>query len=803
MSYDGSIQIDTSLNSTGFNNGLKSMAGSLGKLTAALGITIGIAAGFQFLKVGEKAARSLSTALSGLGFVTKANGRDFQQAKSFIDNYISDGLVPATDAIEAYKNMVSRGYDTSQIESMMNIMKDSAVYNRQSAFSIGEAIVKTTQGLRMENSMLTDSVGIQKNVAKMWDEYAASIGTTANRLTLAQKRQAEFNGFMAEGGVFAGAAAEYLNTYAGKLSQLSAGFTNLKVAVGNSVIPIINAILPAINAAVTALTRLFNRIAVIMQVLFGYDPSATVAAYEQSMGGVASTTQRAADAQDELAENTEAAGKAAKGALASFDQLNVLQQDTGSTSVTGTGINTPIESILPTELATPKIDTSETESSLDNLKAKVENFKGAIENMFNPTIESLGRLNISLEPMKSFVATGLIDFYEHFLVPVGGWTLGEGLPRFIDAMTNEISEIDFENLNQSFNTLWESLSPFAINVGEGLLWFWENVLVPIGGYVINDLLPSFLELLSSVLETLNSIIDANKPNFEWLWNTFLKPIAEWTGGIIVQVIEDLTKAFKKFSDWCSENQGIVTFMTNTILIFLGELWLYNTVKKIAGWITGTLVPAFNAFKLSLAGMNGPLLLAGIGIAVLGAGIISLAQNWDKLNGAQRVITILSALAAAATAAAVAIALFHTAWSVGIAAAAIAAGIALLAGTYLFTKSNASTALSGSGSMSAFSALSGSNFNSGYQLPQLATGAVIPPNAAFAAVLGDQKSGRNIEAPEKLIRQIVREETEGISGGQNITVQFGGTMGELIRVLRPEIQKEDKRVGKSLISRATT
>ncbi len=54
---------------------------------------------------------------------------------------------------------------------------------------------------------------------------------------------------MKEGGIFAGAAAEYINTYAGKLSQLSAGFTNLKVAVGNSVIPIINAVLPAINAA--------------------------------------------------------------------------------------------------------------------------------------------------------------------------------------------------------------------------------------------------------------------------------------------------------------------------------------------------------------------------------------------------------------------------------------------------------------------------------------------------------------------------------------------------------------------------
>lgn len=49
------------------------------------------------------------------------------------------------------------------------------------------------------------------------------------------------------------------------------------------------------------------------------------------------------------------------------------------------------------------------------------------------------------------------------------------------------------------------------------------------------------------------------------------------------------------------------------------------------------------------------------------------------------------------------------------------------------------------------------------IPRLAAGAVIPPNREFMAVLGDQKSGRNLEAPESLIRQIVREESSGGSG----------------------------------------
>lgn len=44
-----------------------------------------------------------------------------------------------------------------------------------------------------------------------------------------------------------------------------------------------------------------------------------------------------------------------------------------------------------------------------------------------------------------------------------------------------------------------------------------------------------------------------------------------------------------------------------------------------------------------------------------------------------------------------------------------------------------------------------------KVPYLATGAVIPPNAPFMAMLGDQRHGMNLEAPEDLIRQIVREE----------------------------------------------
>lgn len=80
------------------------------------------------------------------------------------------------------------------------------------------------------------------------------------------------------------------------------------------------------------------------------------------------------------------------------------------------------------------------------------------------------------------------------------------------------------------------------------------------------------------------------------------------------------------------------------------------------------------------------------------------------------------------------------------------------------------------------------------IPALATGAVIPPNGEFLAVLGDQKKGRNLEAPENLIRQIVREES---GGGLSGTLTIRSAPG-LTRYLAYELKREDARAGTPLV-----
>lgn len=111
------------------------------------------------------------------------------------------------------------------------------------------------------------------------------------------------------------------------------------------------------------------------------------------------------------------------------------------------------------------------------------------------------------------------------------------------------------------------------------------------------------------------------------------------------------------------------------------------------------------------------------------------------------------------------------------------------------KNGASPQSAGPGSPAAVSPQALFSSDAAMGIPYLASGAVIPPNAPFMAVLGDQRNGTNLEAPEDLLRKIVREEI----GEINITteVNFEGTLAQFVRALYPEIKTEAQRRGTSL------
>ena len=89
----------------------------------------------------------------------------------------------------------------------------------------------------MENSVLSDASGIQKNISVMYKEYAQSIGKSTDELTQAEKVQAVYNGYLEEGKDFIGTASEMASGYQGQQAQLNAVNLELSRTIGESMIP--------------------------------------------------------------------------------------------------------------------------------------------------------------------------------------------------------------------------------------------------------------------------------------------------------------------------------------------------------------------------------------------------------------------------------------------------------------------------------------------------------------------------------------------------------------------------------------
>lgn len=607
----GAVFVDAVINNKGFNkqigNTVKGAENSFGKAFAKIGAAIGaalsVAAVTNYAKSCVQAAATAESAFMGLNSILTANGKSFQEANKFLKEYTADGLVGMTSAVTAYKNLAARGYNTEQIESVMYALKDAAAFGRAAAYSYEDAITSATEGLRQENSILVDNAGVTKNVAKMWEEYAASIGKTSNNLTQQEKIQAEVNGILAETKAQLGDAALYANTFQGRMSQLKSTFGSIKTEIGNIIIPIANLFIPYIQAAANAVLNFVTRIKQLLAV-FGLKMQEIGGGSDgiaSSMDAATSSAGAAADAIEGTGTAATKAAKAVKRALAPYDELNKLSTSTDSGSGGGSG------------------------GSAGGIGGDV-----ALEATKSPVSEAVESVGASLEK---------------FLAP--------------------LKDINFDNLIWAFGLLWESIKNLGGTVWDGLKWAYENILVPLAEWTIEDLLPAFLYALSGALDAVNGILIEVAPAFEWLFDKFLSPLAAWTGDLVVDSLYALGDALK----WVGDNADLVvaaaaglaaafgtfkglqiaasviefikyaatlagaTTVWGAITAAFAQLWTYVTASGVwasftAAWqgLTGALAAVAAALGISV----GWLLAIIAAVAALVAGIVLLIKHWDEV-----------------------------------------------------------------------------------------------------------------------------------------------------------------------------
>ena len=645
----GEIDLSLILNSDKFKSQLKNIDGqantasskissSLAKIGKAAIAAFSVTAIAKFGKECVSVASETANAWIGLNSILTGQGKSFQQAKSFINDYVSDGLVPLNNAVAAYKNLALRGYSSDQIKKTMNALKNSATFARQSTYSLGDAVQTATEGLKNENSVVVDNAGVTKNVAKMWEDYAKSIGTTRDKLTQEQKIQAEVNGILEETKFQSNDAAIYANTYSGKIAQLNTAFTNMKTAIGNVIQPLAKLFVPMITAATNAITKLFTSLAGLLS-LFGLKAD-SVETVSNGIGDMATNADKASDAVGSVGDSASKSAKKIKKSLAGWDEINKLDDNSDSSSGSGSGSGGSSGGIKESldVSSTVQEDTSVFTGLIEKVKELASIFKEGFDAGFGDTnfdgiLDHLLNIknaivDIWTDPDVLYSAQQWVDTCLYSLGQMTGAVarIGTNIAEFfvgsIDIYLEQYVDRIKTHICNMFDISSEDMAlsgNFAQALGELSDVFKSDKAKQIGANIIavfanpimsaNELCAKFAKDIKGVL--FQPIID-NVDKLKETFNNVLTPIQTVTGTLadamtyvgdkwnevydnyISPFMESLktglSDTFSKFLD--VYNEYVVPFMNN-IADGLGSLWeehLRPLVDKI-GEFVGSVVTA--------------------------------------------------------------------------------------------------------------------------------------------------------------------------------------------------------------------
>lgn len=225
--------------------------------------------------------------------------------------------------------------------------------------------------------------------------------------------------------------------------------------------------------------------------------------------------------------------------------------------------------------------------------------------------------------------------------------------EIVQKITDTFSAIDVNPLLTSLTNVSNALEPLKSDVFNGLKWGYENVLKPVASWTITDLLPTFFNTTSEALGLLNTVIDECKPAFSWLWDKFLLPIATWTGGVIVGVLESIGNMCKFLSENIELVEIAVVGLTTAWLTFKGLGIIASIVQfvKYSGALAGTtglgaVISAFQQLGTYLSGAWASVVaVAKGGLTALTGGLTALASALGISVGALLGIIAVVALVA--------------------------------------------------------------------------------------------------------------------------------------------------------------
>lgn len=611
--------------------------------------------------------------------------------------------------------------------------------------------------------------------------------------------------------------AQASSSFNGTMSGLSSSFLQVRNSIAAACAPALQALTPIIQTVANAFVSAMNAVGAFSARLFGSAATFTRAKYAavDYAESVADTAKTAKDADKEMGSlasfdqvnnisKQEQAGATDNGKPAPedmFETVGISEETVGLADRVRESFERMLEPLR-------RVDFSNVTSAFGRLK---ETFKGFLSGLLSidlkPLGESLARVAQAASPIVAGLFDGLSWFLDNIAGPLVKWAMECLFPAVLDVIAGALKVI---------GGVLEAVKPL-------FLWLWDNFLEPVAKWT-GGVIVSVLGWIADALTRISDWISSHQGMVQGMTVTVAAFFGAWkvvqllsfiqqSGGVVAALKKIATAVTAGTIAKTKDRLETIKLTATNAKDFVAGLakstaalakqavqWTVETAKKIAStaatWAHQAATLAATAatwlFNTAMTVLTSPITLVVLAIGALIAIVVLLVKNWDTVKA--KAIEVWNKIKEAWNKAGE---WFHknVTEPIGNFFSGLWDGIkGAFTRTFDFIKSafknyvngwinivenfinffvnGINFLIKGINKLSFdipewFPVGGGSKFGFDIpvipqvQIPRLAQGAVIPPNQQFAAILGDQRHGRNLEAPESLIRQIVRDEAGNV------------------------------------------
>lgn len=538
--------------SSSFSSGLSAASGAFSGFSSL--IQSGFSALSQtagaFINDSIQTGMQFDSAMSQVAATMGVTVDEVQELRDFAKEMGSTTAFSASQAAEALNYMALAGYDAEKSMAMLPTVLNLAA---SGGMQLGRASDMVTDaqsalGLSMEETtQLADKMAAaaskSNTTVSMLGDAILTIGATGREIRGGTTELATILGVLADNGIKAGEGGTHLR--------------NMLLSLQN----------PTDDGAL-ALEQMGIAI---------YDSEGKM----RSLIDIFADMRVAMDGMDDAAKNTIKNNLFNKTDLASINALLGTSQE--RFIELGNAIDSSVgsaEKMAGTQLDNLQGDITKFQSALEGIKLSVsEVFTPFKRGMTQFGTDLMGKISTAL-------AIGDTKATTKALLNIGKWTLRdisstlqEVAPEIIDVITNDvlvpigesildklpdwlgedirsifttvkdfISGIDTDKIGESLGTFGESLGGLAETLGGQIAYVFENVLSPLGTWLLNDALPPALDILSGAFTALNDVLTILAPIGKAVWEEFLSPFFSILGEVSEGTLKMLSGVFKNIAE---------------------------------------------------------------------------------------------------------------------------------------------------------------------------------------------------------------------------------------------------------------